>query len=78
MGVDEGGSDDCPARARRLDPDYHAVVDRQLQTLVDRLGGVDDASLEHERVAAAVSAVEDHHATSSGTAARTGPVVSRS
>ena len=76
--VDERGCDHSPTRACRLDSDYDSVFDRHRKTFVDPLGRVDDPAFHDERIGPSVPAGERHHATSRGTAARTGPVVSRS
>ena len=77
MRIDEGGSDDEAAGSTRLDRGDDPVRNRDDEVLVDPLDRVDDATLERQRVGAAVSA-EEASRHLSGTADRTGPVVSRS
>ena len=75
--IDERGRDDDATRRPRLDSCDDASFHGDPQGVVDPLGGSDHASLERQRVRAAV-AHDQHHATSARSRASTGATVSTS
>ena len=72
--IDEGRRDHEPVRRPRLDRRDHTVGHRDAKRLVDPLRRGEHATLERQRVAAAV-ARDQHYATPAGSGAATGATV---